>query len=148
MKPMTPWQLRVKTGKIRLPQLDHLEQCIESCGTTVSLVEPFDLWQKYENSQQGAMRLYAHQTWRHIDEIVDLINNQTSDWVYAAINRYLLTCEPDANADPDYDQAIKNYFDQRLTKYKVIDYQYQHNNHTGNVGNFVSPDNRLLCQKL
>jgi hypothetical protein len=73
---------------------------------------------------------------------------QNSKWVYLAINRYLLICNADENADDNYDLAIFNYFDRCLTSYKIVDYQYQPTNYTGGVGNFVSPDNRMLCKRI
>lgn len=143
----TNWKHKVITGQVALPQIKHLERCIQSCGEAVTLIEPFDLWAHYQNSDSGQLKLYAHQDWKHINDIVDLIDQQHSKWVYVGINRYLLICDPDPANNPDYDKAIFDYIARNLKRYKIVDYQYQQLNHTGNVGNFVSPDNRILCKK-
>lgn len=144
----TEWQHNVAVGKIVLPQLQHLEKCIKSCGGSATLIEPFDLWQPYQNSSHGSLGLYAHDKWMHIRDLVYKIDQQTYSWVYMAINRYLLICDADASAPDCYDLAIKKFFEQHLQNYTVVDYQYQQSNHCGNVGNFVSPDNRILCKKI
>jgi hypothetical protein len=143
----TNWFHSVRTNQKVLPQLEHLQDCISNCGEFVTLIEPFELWKPYENSTTGQLRLYAQTDWKHIDEIVNIIDQQNSTWVYIAINRYLLTGEPDATTNNDYDQAIVEYVNRHLKNYTVIDYQYQQLNYTGNVGNFVSPDNRMLCKR-
>jgi hypothetical protein len=144
----TNWQHDVETGNISLPQIEHLEKCIHACGSSVSLISPFKLWETYANSSEGQLRLYAQSDWQHISEIVSIVDQQDSEWVYIAINRYLLICDPDVNANADYDQAIFEYINSRLKNYIIVEYQYQALNYTGKIGNFVSPDNRMLCKKI
>ena len=144
----TNWKHKVITGQVTLPQLEHLEDCIQRCRGKVTLIEPFDLWADYENSDQGQLRLYAHNDWKHINDIVKLIDQQYSEWVYVGINRYLLICDPDPNSDVNYDTAIFDYVNQNLKNYVITDYQYQKLNYTGDVGNFISPDKRMLCKKI
>lgn len=148
MKTLTNFELQVRCGKLRLPQLDHLEKCIKDTGTdSVSLIEAFDLWQCYETTKYGKMTLYAQKDWKHVSELINIVERQDSDWVYMAVNKYLLLCDPVENSSQDWDQALKDYFDQNLKVYKVVDYQFQILNYTGTVANFVSPDNRFLCKR-
>lgn len=144
----TNWYHAVRTKQKTLLQLEHLQECIFRCEESVTLIEPFELWKQFENSVTGQLRLYAQTEWKHINEIVNIIDQQPSAWVYVAINRYLLTGDPDADADDDYDQAIVDYVKKHLKHYTVVDYQHQQLNYTGSVGNFVSPDNRMLCKRV
>ena len=149
MKTLTNSELSFRSGRIKLPQLQHLENSIKKTAADgVFLIEPFDRWQHHVTGPSGQMALYAHQEWQHIDQLIEIIENQTSDWVYMAVNRYLLLSDPDPKAPMDWDQAILKYFQINLKKYTVTDYQYQPLNYTGAVGNFVSPDNRFLCKKV
>jgi hypothetical protein len=149
MKTLSNHELQVRCDNLRLPQLDHLADCIKISGADlIGLIEPFDLWHGFVTAQSGQMMLYAQQHWKHIDELVGIVDQQISDWVYMAVNRYLVLCDPVENACEDWDQSLKDYFDQNLQNYIVIDYQFQSMNYTGTVGNFISPDNRFLCKKV
>lgn len=149
MRTLTTFELAFYSGRVKLLQLQHLENCIRDCAADgVYLLEPFDLWQPYVTASSGQMALYAQQDWKHINSLIEIIEKQTCDWVYMAVNRYLLLSDPNPTAPLDWDQAILEYFQTNLKKYSVIDYQYQYFNSAGAVGNFISPDNRLLCKKL
>jgi len=145
----TEWELKSAAGILKLKQLIHLEQCISKYQIkSVFAIDHFEHWKPYVNSEFGQLGLYAQQNWQHIDSIVDLIDQQSSDWVYVAVNRYLLNCNPNQERNQNYDLAIMEYFRKYLKNYTVVDYQYQELNYTGNVGNFVVPDNRLLCKSI
>lgn len=148
-KTLNNYELGLRLGQIKLPQIEHLEKCIQETGAdSVWLIEPFDRWQSYITGDSGQLALYAQQSWKHIDELVSVIEQQTCDWVFMAVNRYCLLANPDPAANQDWDQAILEYFQKHLKTYSVVDYKYQPLNHTGSVGNFIVPDNRLLCKKL
>ena len=148
MRTLTVWEFNDKLGRLQLPQNQHLEDCINFCQESVSLIQPFAPWQKYCDVDLGGLRLYAHDQWTHINDIVAIIDSQVCMWVYAALNRYLLICDPDPTADDDYDMAIFHYLDKCLKNYTIVDYKYQTNNSRGNIGNFLVPDNRILCKKI
>tara|TARA_R110000868_G_scaffold90052_2_gene250198 strand:+ start:1884 stop:2336 length:453 start_codon:yes stop_codon:yes gene_type:complete len=149
MKTLTDYELSFRSGRTKLTQLEHLENCIKDMAVeSVWLIEPFAHWQPYVTGTSGQLALYAHQDWKNIDCLIDVVENQTCDWVYMAVNRYLLLCDPDSNALTDWDQAILEYFQQNLKRYSIVDYKYQPLNYTGCVGNFVVPDNRILCKKV
>lgn len=149
MKTLNSYELSVRSGRIKLTQLEHLENCIKDTAVESAwLIEPFDHWQPYVTGTSGQLALYAHQDWKHIDYLINVIENQTCDWVYMAVNRYLLLSDSDPNASTDWDQAILEYFQSKLIKYSIVDYRYQPLNYTGCVGNFVVPDNRILCKKV
>jgi hypothetical protein len=145
----TNWELKANAGQLTLTQLVHLEQCITKYQINlVSAIEPFNYWNSFVNSTHGQMGLYAQQGWQSIDQIIELVDQQINEWVYVAINRYLLTCDPDSTRNSNYDQAIVEYFQKYLKNYIVIEYDYHPLNYTGSVGNFIVPDNRLLCKKI
>jgi len=146
-KTKTNWELKVSAG-LKLEQLIHLENCIKTHQIkTVSAIELVEHWLPYVNSKHGELSLYAQTDWKHIDQIVALVDQQSCKWVYVAVNKYLLYCDPDPERNHNYDQAIVEYFQKFLKNYIVTDYQYQLLNYTGDIGNFVIPDNRLLCKK-
>jgi hypothetical protein len=148
-KTLTNYELWVRSGRLKLCQTEHLENSIKNTAVdSIWLIEPFDYWQPYVTGSSGQLALYAHQGWKHVDSLVDIIEDQTCDWVYMAVNRYLLLCDPDPDAAVDWDQAIIEYFQVNLKNYSIVDYQYQSLNYTGMVGNFVIPDNRILCKKV
>jgi hypothetical protein len=149
MQTLTEYELSVRSGRRRLCQIEHLENSIKNIAVdSIWLIEPFDHWQPYATGPSGQLALYAHQDWKHVDSLIAIIEDQTCDWIYMAVNRYLLLCDPDPSASTDWDQAIVEYFRANLKKYSIWDYQYQALNYTGSVGNFVIPDNRILCKKV
>jgi hypothetical protein len=149
MKTLTTSELSFRSGRVKLLQLEHLENSIkDTAADGVYLIESFDLWQQYVTAPSGQMALYAQQDWKHINSLIEIIEKQTCDWVYMAVNRYLLLSDPNPEAPLDWDQAILEYFQTNLKKYSVVDYQYQQLNYAGAVGNFISPDNRFLCKKV
>lgn len=93
--------------------------------------------------------LYAHTFWTKLSNIINELDQKDFDYVYVAINKYLLYPEDqiDQTLPDDYNQAIASYMSKHLKTYEILDFKYTINE-KGNVGNFVHPDSRFLCKKL
>ena len=140
----TSWQ----SSTLPLDQNLHLERLIKQYKVQSIQVVNFDRWNCYACGQAPwDLTLLAYTDWISLKQIATDIDRQHSELVFTAVNKYMLLPDPDHTVDSDYDIAIQQVLTRCLRNYKIIDYQYHHNER-GNVGNFVVPDNRFLCKKI
>jgi hypothetical protein len=140
----TSWQL----STLPLDQNLNLEQLIEQYNVQSIQVINFDRWKCYARGQAPwDLTLLAYTNWINLKQIAADVDQQHSELVFVAVNKYLLFSEPDSTVDSDYDIAIQQVLTRCLLNYKIVDYQY-HYNERGDVGNFVVPDNQFLCKKI
>lgn len=109
-------------------------------------------WEKYcsmfDINGDTKLMLYAHLHWATLSSLIETIEKIQTDYILIAVNKYLILQENqlDDSLPENYDQAIFQFCSKKLKKLAIIDYQY-HAQENGNIGNFISPDNRLLCKK-
>ena len=140
----TSWQL----STLPLDQNLHLEQLIKQYKVQSIHVVDFDRWNGYTSGQAPwDLTLLAYTNWINLKQIAANIDQQHSELVFAAVNKYMLLPEPDSTVDSDYDIAIQQVLTRCLRNYKIVDYQY-HYKERGDVGNFVVPNNQFLCKKI
>jgi hypothetical protein len=141
------------TGKA-LTQDVHLVNVIKKYSpSTICNFTDFDRWRCYhQGAEPWDLILFSHTEWRKISDICKQINSlyqQLSGHglIFLAINKYLLLPEMFNDMPDNYNQSIIKVVDTLVDKFTILDSQYQTNDQ-GNLGNFLSPDNRvLLCKK-
>ena len=122
---LSSWQLRYRAGLLELDQEHHLRVIKEQL--------------------QDRLSVYVHTDWARLSDIVKHIDTYTTEFVFVALNLYLL--EPEQIADcEDYLQAVTEVLS-TAQHYRLIQTESQQDT-TGSVGNFVFPDTRfLLCKR-
>lgn len=137
-------------NNLNLEQDKHVVEIINRYKPRI-IKTNYTYWEKYcttiREEQYTNLMLFAHLNWTKLSCIIDQIEKIQTEYIFVAINKYLILSENqlDHSLSNDYDKAIYEFFYKHLKKFEIIDYRYQ-SYENGNVGNFISPDNRLLCK--
>ena len=149
----TVWQHQTQCQGLVLKQQQHLDKIVAEFPDQILNATNFEPWAKYQTGHCGPWNLilYAHHMWQTLTDICNHINQLSQDLVpsgcvFLAVNKYLLLADrPNTALPDDYNLAILELVQQNVNL-TMIDYQYQPVE-SGNIGNFVIPDNRfLLCK--
>jgi len=120
---LNSWELRARAGVV-YPQQQYL----------------LDLQKLYQEN----LSIIIHNRWLHLSSLLNEVDSSITQYVFLAINRYLLLPETVSLID-DYDLAIIEYC-KLSKKYKVKESRFN-NNLPGNTGNAVFPDIGILYEK-
>lgn len=152
----TSWQFAVDHKQLILPQMQYLVDMIQTHGfKKIYNLSNFSLWNRHQTNSAPPydLILITHTDWIKLSDLlqqivlsaVDLDNN---GMILLSVNKYLLLPEdrPEQNLNDNYDIAIKEFVERW---FEIVDHRYNPDSHTGNVGNFVVPDNQFLlkCKK-
>lgn len=148
----TNWQAEDISSNLILNQDIHIQQVIaDFSDSRICNYTKFPRWDRYCNIKTVPcdLALYAHTNWLRLSNLVKDIESIDCNYIFIAINKYLILPEQFVYNQlvDDYDQAIYEFLKNHLLNFKILDYQY-HCKEDGDIGNFISPDNRLLCKKI
>lgn len=154
-KILTTWELKVKAKTTVVDQIVQLEQFINKNNlASICNFTNFMPWNEYHtvDSLTAELILIAHSRWDSLANICQSILDisprvSKKTFLYLAINKYLLHDDiADNSLSDNYDHAIAEVVIKMLPMFDLMEYQY-HDLESGNVGNFIVPDNRfILCK--
>lgn len=120
---LSSWELKAKTGTV-YPQQEYL----------------IELQKLYKDNLSNIIQ----DNWIYLSSLITAVDNCTTEYVFLAINRYMLLPEIISSID-DYNLAIIDYC-QSSKKYKVIESRFD-SGIPGNTGNAVFPDIGIVYEK-
>jgi hypothetical protein len=83
-----------------------------------------------------------------VSELIEKFSTFTDEYLYVAVNKFLLYSDKDRNILPDVadlDEKLVRYFS-NLTNFTVIHSSFDSNDH-GQLGNFIHPVTQLLFKR-
>lgn len=152
----TSWQFAVDHNKVTLPQIQYLVDVIKTHDfKKIYNFSKFARWQNYDTDSKPPydLILVTHSDWAKLSDLlaqIDLLQADLNNngMFLLCVNRYLLLPEDHVHQhlNANYDIAIKEFIEY---KFEIVEHRHNPDNYTGNVGNFVIPDNQFLlkCKK-
>jgi hypothetical protein len=138
-----PWQFKSEP----LTQDLYLESIIEKYQCRAIKNLNLLRWDKYQQgSKPWDLVMISFTDWSDMDHVVRLIDQQSSKLVLVNINKYMINPSPGSSDVDDYNQAIIDVLGRGIVNYEIIDHRF-YAQERGNVGNFIVPDNQILCSK-